>query len=513
MATRFLNSGSGVTAFVVSTAYALGARIVPAFADAGANNAVAKRYVWECTTAGTTAAANPTWSASYTPDVSTVVSGTATFTCRNPGYSSGSTVDWTFATIFYSYALLAANASGDVIKVHKAHTENVTADTTFTHTTNIAVICVDKDASDALDTMGTAAWIGNSTTNFSVTMAGAFRVYLYGITLRTAGATADSIALAATDGGHFEYESCYFWQGCTAGTSGINIGAADAQVFVKAKNCTFRLNATGQRIFVASKLVIEGGAYAATGSIPTAGLFLAAVTDSAGPSVDCIGFDISYLGANPIVGNATTNAFTVRLSQCKLGTSFVLLATQTNLNRSSAEVYVFDCSSGDTHGLFAYANPMGSVVSDTGIYFTSGAAAQSWKIVTTANCSYYTPFETPWFGYYNTVTTAITPYVEILRDGSATAYQDDEVWLDVMAKTNTGSTQSSLTTGRMTLLGTPANQDAGAGLGSWTGESGTAWSGKMVMASLTPAEVGRLSARVVVGEPSITVYADPQIRT
>jgi hypothetical protein len=422
-------------------------------------------------------------------------------------------VNWTFATIFYSYALLAANASGDVIKVHKAHTENFTADTTLTHTTNISVICVDKDASDALATMGTTAWIGNNSTNVSVSMAGAFRVFLYGITLRTAGATADSLFIAGTDGCHFEYESCYFWQGNTGANSTIQIGGTDAQAFVKAKNCTFRFNLATHRITVTSKLVIEGGELAATGTIPTGGLFIAATTDPAGASVEAIGFDMSYLGANPIVGNATTNAFTAKFAQCRLGTGFVALATQTNLNRSSAEVYLFDCAVGDTHGFFGYYNPMGSVISDTGIYYTSGAAAQSWKIVTTANCSYYTPFETPWFGYYNTVTTSIAPYVEILRDGSTTAYQDDEVWLDVTAKVTASSTQATLYTDRMTLLGTPANHAAGAGLGSWTGESGTAWSGKMVSPSITPAEVGHIQARIVVGEPSITVYADPQIRT
>ena len=191
-----------------------------------------------------------------------------------------------------------------------------------------------------------------------------------------------------------------------------------------------------------------------------------------------------------------------------------MLATQTNLNRSSAEVYVFDCASGDTHGLFGYANAMGSVVSDTGIYFTAGAAAQSWKIVTTANCSFYTPFETPWFGYYNTGTSAITPYVEILRDGSATAYQDDEVWMDIAAKVTTTSTLATLYSDRMMLLGTAANQDAGAGLGSWTGEGGTAWSGKLALgSSITPAENGHIQARIVVGEPASTVYADPQGRT
>ena len=231
--------------------------------------------------------------------------------------------------------------------------------------------------------------------------------------------------------------------------------------------------------------------------------------------MEVFGFDLTHLDATTptLIADSTTQTFLARLVNCKLPSGLVHLATQTATNRGAGEVYLHDCAVGDSHGFFGYYNPMGSIVSDTGIYVTAGAAAQSWKIVTTANCSYYTPFETPWFGYYNTVTTSIAPYVEILRDGSTTAYQDDEVWLDVMAKTNTGSTQSALTTDRMTLLGTPANHAAGAGLGSWTGESGTAWSGKLVMASLTPAEVGHIQARIVVGEPSITVYADPQIRT
>jgi hypothetical protein len=441
----------------------------------------------------------------------------ATYFLWSGAGGSGTGADWTNAYTTYA-AAIASKAAGDIIKVHKTHTEELAADTTFTHSQSISVICVDKDASDALATMGTAAWIGNSTSNRGITMAGAFRVFLYGITLRTAGGTADNMVLGGTDGCHFEYESCYFWHGNTGANSGIFTATADVQSFVKAKNCTFRLNLTTARIGLVSKLVIEGGELAATGTIPTGGLFIAATTDPAGASVEAVGFDMSYLGSNPIVGNATTNVFTARFAQCKLGTGFVPLATQTNLNRSSAEVYLFDCAVGDTHGFFGYYNPMGSVISDgiggSGIYFTSGAAGQSWKITTTPHCSYYTPFETPWFGYYNTVTTAITPYVEILRDGSTTAYQDNQVWFDVAAKTTSGFVTASLFTDRMTLLGSPTNLPAGAGLGSWTGESGTAWSGKVELgSSITPAEVGHIQARIVVGAPSITVYADPQIRT
>lgn len=445
----------------------------------------------------------------------------ATYFLWSGATGTGSGANWTNAFTTYTAALAAATLADDIIKVHKTHTEELATDTAYTHQNHIEVICVDKDASDALATMGTSAWIGHSTSNRGIEMRGAFRVYLYGVTFRIAGSTGDSMQLAQSDGAHFVYENCYLWIGNTNAASLFTAGGTDAQAFLHLKNSTLRFGATTQSLRANAKVLMEGGSVSPDGSAPSAFVTFTQ-NDPAGCTFDAIGVDLSHLGSNNLAGNATTSAAVVRFSQCKLGTSFVLLATQTNLNRSSAEVYIFDCASGDTHGLFGYANAMGSVVNDTGIYFTSspnsvmtGASAtpSSWKIVTTPNCSLYTPFETPWLGYYNSTLSAITPYVEILRDGSATAYQDDEVWLDVMAKTNSGSTQSSLTTDRMTLLGTPANQDAGAGLGSWTGESGTAWSGKLQVASLTPAEVGHIQARIVVGEPSVTVYADPLIRT
>lgn len=437
----------------------------------------------------------------------------ATYYVNSGAGGAATGADWTNAFLTYTAALAAATASGDIIKVHKAHTEELAADTTYTHQNHISVICVDKDSSDALATMGTAAWIGNSTTFRFISMEGAFRCYFYGITLRTAGATADTIYLNRNDGAHFEYENCYIWHGNTNASSSISVGIADAQVFLRLKNTVLRFGATGQSLGSSGRIVMEGVSIDSAGSAPAS--FINFVrTDPGGGDVTAIGCDFSHLGSGNLVGDSSSLAGVARFSQCKLGSGYVMLATQTNLNRSSAEVFVFDCASGDTHGLFGYANAMGSVVSDTGIYLTAGAAAQSWKIVTTANCSFYTPFETPWFGYYNTGTSAITPYVEILRDGSATAYQDDEVWVDIAAKVTTTSTISTLYSDRMTLLGTAANQDAGAGLGSWTGEGGTAWSGKLALgSSITPAENGHIQARIVVGEPSITVYADPQIRT
>lgn len=433
----------------------------------------------------------------------------ATYYVWSGATGAGTGADWTNAFTTIAAATAVATTANDIIKVNVTHTEMVI---TIAFGASVSLIVVDKDASDAYTPMTTGGLTLTGANNGALTGAN-FRVLVAGLRwISSASGTPRNFRLGNSDGMHTVFEDCRFGFSSTGASNTIRLGGeGDQQTFVSFRRCDFSFGAASQFLTCASKTELIGCTL--SGTAPTTPLFNFSTTDPGGGDLTAIGCDFSAIGSTELVANSTTTAAIARFSQCKLGTSFVMLATQTNLNRSSAEVFAFDCASGDTHGLFAYANPMGSVVSDTGIYFTSGAAAQSWKIVTTANCSFYTPFETPWFGYWNTVTTAITPYVEILRDGSATAYQDDEVWLDVMAKTISGSTQSALTTDRMTLLGTPANQDAGAGLGSWTGESGTAWSGKLQVASLTPAEVGRLSARVVVGEPSVTVYADPQIRT
>ena len=195
------------------------------------------------------------------------------------------------------------------------------------------------------------------------------------------------------------------------------------------------------------------------------------------------------------------------------------MAAQALNNRSGAEVWIIDCS--DAAGtpnekLFGYYNALGSVVSDTSIYTTAGAAAQSWKIVTTANATKGVPFETPWIQLHNTGTSAITPYLELVRSGSATAYKDNEVWAEVMCKTTSGYTIATYYADKASLGSAGADQATGGlAAGDWTGENATSWFGKIDSgAAITPAEVGSISMRVCVGIASKSdIYIDPQIRT
>jgi len=205
------------------------------------------------------------------------------------------------------------------------------------------------------------------------------------------------------------------------------------------------------------------------------------------------------------------------LSHCKLGTGVTILATQTPANKSSTNVWLYNCASSDEHYQMGHYDAFGSTIVDTGIYANDGAQYDgtnycSWKIVTTAYCSYYTPYVSPWIDCYHSGTSAITPYLEILRNGSTTAYQDDEVWGMFSYQGTSGYPLATIVDDRKGLLASAANQTAGVGTSGWTGDTG-AWSGKLSpTASITPAEIGHLRARVCVGEPSITVYVDPTIR-
>lgn len=236
-----------------------------------------------------------------------------------------------------------------------------------------------------------------------------------------------------------------------------------------------------------------------------------------GGLIEFVGCDLAAV-TGTLVGNMTAGSRSVRFYGCKLAAGVVPLAAQTVTNQVPVEVELLDCSAGDEHYHHAYYNALGSMVVDTGIYANDGAKYDgtngcSWKIVTSGLASRANPFITPWVSKYHSAKSAITPRIEILRNGSATPFTDAEVWVQLSAKATAGASLASIYSDRVAVGGTGTAQPAGVGLAGWTGEGGTAWSGKLEpLSAITPAEIGDLAARICVGEPSVTVYADPTIR-
>jgi hypothetical protein len=424
---------------------------------------------------------------------------------------------WAKAATSLATALAAASSAGDIVVIQydavpSGDAEN-SADVTYTFAADSVSLISASNGGGSTWTptaMGTANWIGNSTTNRSVSFSGVdLSAYIYGLTIRTAGSTVDSINLANSAGQAVFAEDCYFWSGNTASSTRINLTVTDANA-ARVKNCTFRFGATGQALGLNGANDIEGCTVSSSGSTPTT--LVGAVVS--GKSLNrWTGCDLSLVTGTLLPSNSGPMEHV--FERCKLGSGVTVLATQTgNPTLASTRAWVLDCASGDTQGFFGYYNAIGQVTSDTGIYYTGGAAAQSWKIVTSSLASFANPFVTPWVDLYHTGTSSITPRFEILRDGSSTAYTNAEVWAEFSALVTSGSMLATIYSDRCGLSTTPAAQTTGAGTGSWTGEGGTAWSGKCDSgSSLTPAESGYLRGRISVSMASATVYVDPQIRT
>lgn len=450
----------------------------------------------------------------------------ATYFVASGGSNTAPYDTWAKAARSLQTALTAATAAGDIVVLQynavPAADAEIAAATTFAMSGGLAaLICASNDGGSAYTPtpMGTGNWIGNSTTNRQITLSGAVKAQIFGLTMRTAGTASNNLLIGTTsDDFQYEFEGCYFWHGNSSATSFIRLGPVatnSANGIIALRNCTFRGSNAAQAIRISATVEMYGCTLSPAGVRPTTSIFNSSdSSDAGGCGLLAVGCDFSFGFSAALVGSVLRPPQNFEFVQCELGTGYSMLATQSVANKSSGRVWVRDCASGDVHGLMGYADALGSVVSDTGIYVTSGAAGQSLRVVTTSAANYYTPFVTPWIDLYNAGTSSITPRFEILRNGSTTAFQDDEVWAEFMAKVISGSTQSTLYSDRMALASTPANQAAGVGLGSWTGESGTAWSGKVDSgSSLTPAELGYIRGRLVVGEPSTTVYFDPQIRT
>jgi len=428
---------------------------------------------------------------------------------------------WANAYVAFGSAVAAATASGDVIKVHVGHTENLAAAATYNFANRIAAICVDKDAADAISEMdGTTNYIGHSTTAYTITFGGGYNVFLHGLAFKIGGSTNNQMNFANTDGANHVFSKCRLWLN-KGGNTFFQFGAAANTVnaYLEFDGCDFKFGATSQNIRPRTAAWrINGGQINTTGSSPTT-LF----AEAQNLSDVCIinGCDISH-ATGKLVASNTTRSITFSFINCKLASGVTVLATQSPANLGSAEVFLYNCASDDTHYQFANYNAFGETVVSTAIYANDGAeydvAANkySWKITTSASCSYYTPYVSPWVHLHNETLSAITPYLECMRDNSAGAvFKDDEVWAEFSYQGTTGFPLGVFVNDRMALLGSPANQTASSKTASdWTGETGTPGFFKIGPASsITPAEIGPLSARVCVGKPSVTVYVDPQIRT
>lgn len=414
--------------------------------------------------------------------------------------------------------VIALMGAGDISYI-KNETFTIAVDTTYTFAGTLANPCMLISTSDTVNnpptSVATGASIdGSATAGVDITVNG--KVYIYGVTFKAGTGTA-AVSIAQTDDSIISLENCALI--LTSATSGgiINIGtsAGTNNNRTITRNCTFTFGTHASQTIAANNWNDIGSTFTA-GTAPTT--FLNNVGSALGNECRFHGSNINALTNTTLVGATSSKPFRAIFSQCKLPTGYAAISASIT-GPAHTEVLIYDSASGDTHYEFGHYDYWGNTTISTAICLntTSGAAydvagnKHSWKIVGT-NATYQTPYISPWISVYNESLSAVTPRLEILRDGSATAYNDDEVWADFSAKTTSGFPIASVVTDKRGLVAAAAAQsDSTLGAGDWGGEGGTAWFGKLEpTSSITPAEIGFIQARVCVAGAN-TVYVNPRI--
>jgi len=416
---------------------------------------------------------------------------------------------WTDA--WQSAASISASA-GD--RVFQKGLQTITADITITFpnapTNPVQWIATTDTANEPpLSIADSGAGVDSVTNSVDITVNGSFA--MHGITLEVGGTLPASIKINSgnTAAKFWSFTHCTINNLCTF-NGGIVLGLASSNSrnrFIS-KNTTWGLNDDLQYItLTACHWDSFGDSINFTSGTQSLYLIYPLLNSSA----RFMGLDSSSCTGDIIKGSVTTSNGKIEFVDCKKHTSSDWV--DSIASGEGLEVLVSNSSDADINYNLEHHNESGNTTVSVTIYATAGNTydgTNPYSIkVTGTNATESRPYISPWMAIYNSDTSAITPYLDLIRDGITTAYQDDEVWGEFMTLNNTGFPLTSLTDDR--ALVSPSNQGSSSlGASDWEGET-TPWYGKVQSESVTPAEIGYIYARVGVSG-AYTVYVNPGIR-
>jgi len=399
------------------------------------------------------------------------------------------------------------------IWVYSTADDVITIDTVYTVANGVRILGTSDPANDpptSVHAAGTYTTVtGAATSGVDITI-NSTNVHCKALQFASGSGTAN-IAIGTSDAEQaINLDSCKLYMNSTVSGSVITFGAnVNRRYKLKLTETHIEyIGSTTTHIALYASLHMQGGSISVTGAGTQPTGIIGAIGYKAG---QCIFEGVDLSDMTGVVFNAQQYAFVGKLINCKLGSG----AITTTLNAPGPNYYVYNSASSNIHYSYAHYTYEGNTVISTAIYANDGATyngtnRHSW-IVTGTNATRGNPYVSEWIPRYHSGASAITPYLEILRDGSTTPYTDIQVAGEFSYQGTSGFPIATFVCDYGGDASTGTSQDAGGGLSGWTGESGSAWSGKLVSPSITPAEIGHLSARVKV-YGAHTVYVDPTIR-
>jgi hypothetical protein len=444
---------------------------------------------------------------------------------NSPGYGATARDDPTqsdnWSNAFNTLAGAAGtDAAGDTIYVADDHSEDngaavsyAWASSGFVAATWSRILVVNR-TTGAISTGALVKTTGNYAITTNATGQG---IVLSGITF-FAGSTASSNSVLWTgqDGSSrcVTYYSCTFKCGTSQATNNyIIVASRGVTRFV---DCWISTNhSTASVIHQPYTSLVWTGGGVLTGSVGTVLVTLANATESLLSNLDLTNAPtaINIFGAPA----AMAARGVIRNSNTPASWSGNVASAEPTV--PGCRVSMYNCDTGATVYRMAIKDFCGSIVHYTAIYLTAtnvlyGATAYCWQMVSNANANlslhrlesdeivqWFEPAGSP-------VSKTVT--VEILMDAGTTLYTGD-VWLEVSFLNDAGYTlETTDVDSRIATILTANTTECttGAGVGSWSNETGGAKSYKLV-STITPKEKGFIQAKVVLAKASTTIYVDP----
>lgn len=396
-------------------------------------------------------------------------------------------------------------AAGDIVKVHKTHSETTLASninwSNGTVANPVRIVCVDKDASDAL---ATGAVIGWSTGARGP--QGSF--YSYGITW-----TISTGILVIGNGNWEEFDTCTI---STTSSSAIQVNSS-ARVFNLYRNCTFDFSGaagagTGLSFnsSVAGEFVMIGGTYICRGTQTN----LFAVSTGARERARFVGVTFSGTVTNLFDGNTNSiGEFTFEGCLAPSYTNVFGTASASPLARYNLNGLLSGTLSAALLPPTNQVDFNGTVKALTSRYRTSGADdgsqanAHSWEMASNASAGAFTTplFSPPITRWVGTGSQTIKVYV-----ASGVTLNNDEFWIEVISPSEAGTPTplAKYRSTRCTALATPVALTTD-GSSTWNGSGvGTK---QYIAVTIAPTVTGPVTIRCYLAKASTTIYVDPRI--
>lgn len=442
----------------------------------------------------------------------------------NPGYvrsTDGNNADdgstWALANASIAGAITDA-AAGDTIYVSDAHNESITTNTTWTFPgTNAApnlIICGD-DAAEPPTAVSTAGAISVNAAG-SLTFAGS--LYWYGgvISGGTSGASNIVFGNNVNQSRVVLEDVTLRLRGGTTATIGLGNTTANVQHELELRNCLIRGSSASHRIAVTGGSFvwrgggIESGGTAWTGLVSAFGISGRQAGRFVGESLDLSNLDATA----QIFPSSAAGPFLAKLMNCKLPSSFTGTLAGSAITTPGYRAEAWNVDETDTNYRLWIEDYAGAIKSETTLVRTGGASdgttGISWRMATSADAEYPThilrspPIASEWI---DSTGSSKTVTVEILHD-SATALDDDEVWIEVQYLGTSGFPLGVIgDDSKADVLATPAAQTTSSE--TWTTTGMTNPNKQKLAVTFTPQEKGVALVTVCVAKASYTLYVDP----